>query len=368
MPGEAPFFSRFGWTLWDVHDHPARPLDPGAMLCACRGCDAALRRQAEATPRLVLALATDHDRILVTAEYLVEVMAVDPSLSPLLYVHGDRVNGLYVPAVSTLSPPRRWRSARCDADERAAGRRHPRHRVAKRQSRASRLRYETAALPAGAAGPVDGDGARVELVPLATAVAPVRRRHDALLAAMDEWALARGSVVDLDVAALVLAAKQRWGRDEPLHRWTRTGVTHCLVSAVGNWCALSLTLRPEGIPETVWLLLDFLADTGRLDSASDPVGELRKPLRCYGGLDARGRAGALEVPDDGGGTDGASRCECYVAYRGPTHGEVSGAEAPVAPVRAASVRAATSAGPPGTAEVAPVPAVPTTVAGSTPCA
>src|SRR5690606_10535883 len=166
--------------------------------------------------------------------------------------------------------------------------------------------------------------------------------------------------------------KQRWGPREPLHRWTRTGVTDCLVSGVVNWCALARTLSPEGAPEAVWLLLDFLADTGRLDPASDPLGELRKPLRCYGGLDAGGRHGTIEDPQGRCGVDGVPRCECYVVYQGPTHGEMSGLASsgapPAPPDSAASVRAASSVEVPGPAGAVSVPALPTAAAGSTPCA
>jgi hypothetical protein len=58
----------------------------------------------------------------------------------------------------------------------------------------------------------------------------------------------------------------------------------------------------------MWAWFDFLHGTGRLDSASDPVAELRKPLACYGWLDQDGRP----LPPD------ATReipCECLLPYR-----------------------------------------------------
>jgi hypothetical protein len=67
-------------------------------------------------------------------------------------------------------------------------------------------------------------------------------------------------------------------------------------------------------------LLDFLAETGRLERASDPLDELRKPLICYGGLDRSGRERSDDEHDD---DRSFVRCECYVRYRGPSHGELS---------------------------------------------
>jgi hypothetical protein len=141
--------------LWEAHDHPDRPLDPGAMLCSCVTCEAMIRAQAERTPAMGIALATGCDRIAVTAEYLAEVMAVDRTLAPLLYVRDDYVRRLYLPADGwCFFPPERWWSEACRDDEEAAGRRHPRHRVAKRQSDANRRRcLEAAKAGAGADDP-----------------------------------------------------------------------------------------------------------------------------------------------------------------------------------------------------------------------
>lgn len=59
---------------------------------------------------------------------------------------------------------------------------------------------------------------------------------------------------------------------------------------------------------TRWGWFDFLADTGRLDAASDPRAELRKPLQCYDGLDARGEPRPDDVPRQ-------IPCECHLPYR-----------------------------------------------------
>src|ERR671911_378356 len=116
-----------------------------------------------------------------------------------------------------------------------------------------------------------------------------RRRHREMLAELRVWALERGRPADLDLVALILAAKERGPDDGPLGLWTRTGVNRCLSVDTFNWCSLGQVLYPDGVPGALWLFLDFLAETGRLERASDPLDELRKPLICYGGLDRSGR-------------------------------------------------------------------------------
>jgi hypothetical protein len=143
LPNESP--------LWDAHDHPDRPLDHGAMLCSCVTCEAMILAQAERTPGIGIARATRCDRIVVAAEYLAEVMSVDRTLTPLLYVRGDYVRRMYLPVDGWwFVPPRRWWSEACHEDEAAAGRRHPRHRVAKRQSDANRRPWHVTAAAASA--------------------------------------------------------------------------------------------------------------------------------------------------------------------------------------------------------------------------
>jgi hypothetical protein len=141
------------YPLWDAHDHPDRPLDHGAVLCSCVTCEAMILAQAERTPGIGIALATRCDRIVVAAEYLAEVMSVDRTLAPLLYVRDDYVRRLYLPVDGWwFVPPRRWWSEACHEDEAAAGRRHPRHRVAKRQSDANRRPWHVTAAEASACG------------------------------------------------------------------------------------------------------------------------------------------------------------------------------------------------------------------------
>jgi hypothetical protein len=145
--------------LWDAHDQPDRPLDPGANLCSCVTCEAMIQAHAERTPGVGIALATRCDRVVVAGEYLAEIMSVDRTLAPLLYVRGDYVRRIYLPVDGWwFVPPRRWWSEACHEDEAAAGRRHPRHRVAKRQSDANRRPWHVtaaAASPCATSPPTD---------------------------------------------------------------------------------------------------------------------------------------------------------------------------------------------------------------------
>ncbi|HKA84894.1 MAG TPA: hypothetical protein VKD21_13575, partial [Acidimicrobiales bacterium] len=142
--------------LWEAHDHPDRPLDPGAMLCSCVTCEAMILALAGRTPAMGIALATACDRVVVAADYLAEVMSVDRTLTPLLYVRDDYVRRLHLPVDGWwFFEPERWWSEACREDEAAAGRRHLRHHVAKRQSAANRRRWHEAVASASAlAAPV----------------------------------------------------------------------------------------------------------------------------------------------------------------------------------------------------------------------
>jgi hypothetical protein len=283
--------------------------------------------EAERRPGMGIALATGSDRIVVAAEYLAEVMAVDRTLRPLLYVPDDCVRRLYLPVDGWwFFPPERWWSQACSDDEDAAGRRHLRHRVAKRQSDADRMRCREAAEAASdGAAPITP----VSFAAVAEAVRPWRQGHRPLLAELRAWALECGRSVDLDLVALILAARETGFDKAPPCSWTRTGVHHCVSIDVPNWCTRASVLWPEGVPAALWQLLDFLVASDRLDHRSDPVDELRKPLMCYGGLDRSGRerehdAEPGEAAEPGADADDPPiRCECYVRYRGPTHGELA---------------------------------------------
>jgi hypothetical protein len=297
------------------------------MLCSCVTCEAIILAKAERTPAMGIALATACDRIVVAADYLAEVTAVDRTLAPLLYVRDDHVRRLYLPVDGWwFIKPERWWSEACREDEAATGRRHRRHRVAKRQSDANRRRWHEAAAAASAcAAPTPP----ATFVAVPEAVRPWRQQHRPLLAELGAWALSCGRSVDLDLVALILAAREAGFDKGPPGMWTRTGVHRCVSVDVPNWCTRARLLWPMGVPAALWEFLDFMVATERLDRDSDPIEELRKPLMCYGGLDRSGRervhdptTGDAADPDADVG-DPSIRCECYVRYRGPTHGELA---------------------------------------------
>jgi hypothetical protein len=154
------------------------------------------------------------------------------------------------------------------------------------------------------------------LTELATAVAPTRARHRELIEAAVDWLTERGRATDPDHLALICAGAEyaegsAGGEEVYPTRWTRMGVYHVLRCDIPNWCSTERCLWPLELPQAMWSWFDFLHGTGRLDPASDPVAELRKPLACYGWLDQDGRP----MPPD------AQRwvaCECLLPYRETT--------------------------------------------------
>jgi hypothetical protein len=301
---------------WSLHDEPDRPLDEHAQLCSCMTCEEALLAQAVTTPRLPLALRTEADRVVVTLEYLVEVMQVDRTLEPLMYVVGDRVRSLYVPVEWWRVPSwRRWWSLSCHEDETAAGRRHPRHRVAKRQSKAARRAAERR-VRADAPPP----GPPVQFAELASVVAPWRSQHRGLVNEVRQHALAHGESLHADTIAMILAARETpmfEDQRRPIGRWTKRDLIDFLSVDLFNWCSIRQVLLPDQVPEALSHLLEVLVATDALDDDSDPLDELSKPLRCYGGLEATGQ----RRPESDNESE-RERCECYVTYRGPSHGEL----------------------------------------------
>lgn len=147
----------------------------------------------------------------------------------------------------------------------------------------------------------------VRLVPLSDAVAPSRTSHRRLIGEVRAWALARGVTVDPDLLALHLAVV-----DDDLFRdgstvthWTRPLVNSHLMHRSSNWCSMRRVLIPiDGFCEALWVLLDFLDDTGRLDDESDALEHLREPLICYGGLDFDG----IRRPED---DESPIECACF---------------------------------------------------------
>ena len=152
------------------------------------------------------------------------------------------------------------------------------------------------------------------LIPLAEALGPIREVYAHLLTEAARWQDdrcrdGRGRRTDPDHFALICVASDAgFGQEVSPTRWTRTDVYHVLRCDVPNWCSLHRCLWPIELAEAMWEWFEFLTDTGRLDPASDPLAELRKPLLCYGGLDAQGRLRPEDAP-------ASVECECHLPYR-----------------------------------------------------
>ncbi|WP_028924450.1 hypothetical protein [Pseudonocardia acaciae] len=149
-----------------------------------------------------------------------------------------------------------------------------------------------------------------ELIPLAAAVAPVRVRHCRLIDEAARWATERGTPIGADLFALICAGADRFddAGGDPMLCWTRTGVYRLLRIGIPNWSTVNGCIWPVEVVPAAWHWLDFLYDTRRMDPASDPLWELRKPLICYGGLDFDGRP----RPED---ERSPIPCECHLPYR-----------------------------------------------------
>ncbi|MBV8959345.1 MAG: hypothetical protein JO087_11280 [Actinobacteria bacterium] len=101
--------------LWAAHAQPERPLEPGAWLCRCDTCFAALQATVSRDPRCALLVRTSFDRIVVTAECLAEIWTRDSWLDPVLFHAGDFIRDIGV-ATGKLPAPARWWS-RCLAEQ-----------------------------------------------------------------------------------------------------------------------------------------------------------------------------------------------------------------------------------------------------------
>ena len=167
------------------------------------------------------------------------------------------------------------------------------------------------------------------VISLAAAVAPARTRHRELVEAARRWSLAERSWLRPDHVALIVAT---WpgaidivvddgtltgppDDAETATFWTRTLVNALLMQAIPDWCLTHSTTCPHLLPEAIWRFLDFLAETDRLHAESDPIVELRRPLRCLGQLGDDGRW------DEGLGAD-PGPCVCFSRYTGPTYGDL----------------------------------------------
>ena len=134
----------------------------------------------------------------------------------------------------------------------------------------------------------DGGALTSFVVSLREAVADSRRRHRGLVTAAGQWALARGLALPADHIALWAAAAEPCAGhgdvDGVTGPWFRREFHSFVWSTLWNWCSVAGCLPPAGLPESLWHLYGFLAESGRLHPDSDPLPELRKVLVCSGGL------------------------------------------------------------------------------------
>jgi hypothetical protein len=136
--------------------------------------------------------------------------------------------------------------------------------------------------------------------PLHDAVAEARRRHRQLVTTAGQWAMARGLSLPADHVAVWAAAAACGGSpgdvDGVTGPWLATELQEFVESTVGAWCALAGCQLPAGLPDSLHHLYAFLADSGRLHRASDPLPELHAALAPSGGPDVNGRLELTTFP------------------------------------------------------------------------
>ena len=125
-------------------------------------------------------------------------------------------------------------------------------------------------------------------VSLHDAVATSRRRHRRLIVAAGEWALGHGVSLPPDHVALWAATVDELGSagdvDGVTGPWRASALPDFLGSIAG-WCAAAGCSLPAHLAESLWHLYGFLAGTGRLHPASDPLAELRASIVVFGTFD-----------------------------------------------------------------------------------
>ena len=125
-------------------------------------------------------------------------------------------------------------------------------------------------------------------VPLHDAVAFSRARHRRLIAAAGAWALARGVCLPADHLALWAAAVETLDGVSHIDGMTgpwRASVLPDFFEKLAEWCAAAGCALPGTMGESLWHLFGFLAATGRLHPASDPLTELRAAVVVFATFD-----------------------------------------------------------------------------------
>lgn len=127
-------------------------------------------------------------------------------------------------------------------------------------------------------------------------IAHLRRARDqvqlspssrALRRAVQAWALANGTPVNVDALSMVLAAKVA-NHVVPVALFTEDMVWQLLWIDVFTWCANRNLDVPDDIAVTLWAVLSYLDEVDGFHADSDPVAELRSPLMSSAGLGPNG--------------------------------------------------------------------------------
>jgi hypothetical protein len=144
-------------------------------------------------------------------------------------------------------------------------------------------------IPFPVSGAVPGEHCAVSPpASLHDAVAFWRRRHRTLIAEAGAWALARGLSIPANHVALLAATLAGLGchcdLDGTGGPW-RASTLPGVVANLAAWCTSAGCPVPPGVAESLWHLIGFLAETGRLHPASDSLTELRASLVVFGTFD-----------------------------------------------------------------------------------
>lgn len=96
-----------GPPVWTAHEQPERQPGWGMWLCDCDACQLVLRAEAAVRPSTAFVVKSDGDRVVATAELLVDAYDRTGSLRALLYLNGDRIREVFV-ARGPLPEGTRW--------------------------------------------------------------------------------------------------------------------------------------------------------------------------------------------------------------------------------------------------------------------
>lgn len=99
--------------------------------------------------------------------------------------------------------------------------------------------------------------------------------------------LASGCPVDANALSAILAAKVV-NHPAPINQFTEDMVWQLVWIDVFSWCSIRGVVVSDVVSETLWTLINFLAEANELHPDSSPVADLLGPLQSCGGLGADG--------------------------------------------------------------------------------